>query len=268
MQGYLPISRTIEVVSVDTPLGDMYMIAGDANGDKVINLFDLAKVATAYDAAPGAPNWDERADINGDGSVNIFDLVLVSQNFDRYGPTDGSQQGKPAGGALAAADAPAAKTAADAVNARLVVRNPKATYFAGDKVTVAVEVDDNTNVYGASVDLPFDPAVLRFVSAHPGDLLVDEMFFNPPTVKDGANGLKFVQLVGAQLGAMPTGPRGYTVFEATFSVGCGTAILDLGGADFKLSSPAAVELPSSASGSARISTTCILLPLLQVDRER
>lgn len=268
MQGYLPISRTIEVVSVDTPLGDMYMIAGDANGDKVINLFDLAKVATAYDAAPGAPNWDERADINGDGSVNIFDLVLVSQNFDRYGPTDGSQQGKPAGGALAAAAAPAAKTAADAVNARLVVRNPKATYFAGDKVTVAVEVDDNTNVYGASVDLPFDPAVLRFVSAHPGDLLVDEMFFNPPTVKDGANGLKFVQLVGAQLGAMPTGPRGYTVFEATFSVGCGTATFDLSQASLALSSPAAEPLPFAASGSARISTTCILLPLLQVDRER
>ena len=51
-------------------------IAGDINGDGVVDIFDLVFVAKALGNTE--PN---DADVNGDGVINIFDLALVASNF-------------------------------------------------------------------------------------------------------------------------------------------------------------------------------------------
>jgi len=57
-------------------LTDLTLRAGDPNGDCVVDLFDLIKVASSLgELQPGA------ADLNSDGAVDVFDLILVSSNF-------------------------------------------------------------------------------------------------------------------------------------------------------------------------------------------
>ena len=275
MAGYLPISRTIEVVSVDTPMGVMDMLAGDANADLKIDLFDLTIVASVYDIEYGAPGWDNRADINGDGAVNIFDLVLISQNFGLRGPTDGTLAGKYAGGG--AADSAEAKTAvanAPTAQARLVNRTPQTVYRHGDRLTVAVELDNLVDFYGGAIDLVYDPAVLGVVDLNPlqngvqvqpGDLFPATAFFAPrDQVVTRPDGKQAVRFAGVRREADPVSGQGVLV-EVTFEVqGCGATTLDLSQAHLDLSNPAGEAISATLEGSVPVGGAfCLFLPLLQ-----
>ena len=61
-------------------VGTITLLAGDLNGDDVINVFDLAIIASALDTS------DPKADLNGDGIVNILDVALIASNFGQQGP--------------------------------------------------------------------------------------------------------------------------------------------------------------------------------------
>jgi hypothetical protein len=58
--------------------------AGDANGDDVVDIFDVVKVALAFGSKPNDPNWDPGADLNGDGVVDIFDVVKAALTFGQH----------------------------------------------------------------------------------------------------------------------------------------------------------------------------------------
>lgn len=51
------------------------VLAGDATGDKAVNIFDLVQVRNQLNQPVTAANF--RADVNVDGAINIFDLVAV-----------------------------------------------------------------------------------------------------------------------------------------------------------------------------------------------
>lgn len=57
------------------------VIVGDATGDGVVDIFDLATVALAYGAREGEPEYDWCADMNEDGRVEVRDLAIVSINY-------------------------------------------------------------------------------------------------------------------------------------------------------------------------------------------
>jgi hypothetical protein len=48
----------------------------DVNRDGIVDLYDLARIARAYN--PQHPASDTYADLNGDGQVDLFDLVLFA----------------------------------------------------------------------------------------------------------------------------------------------------------------------------------------------
>jgi hypothetical protein len=65
-------------------------ILGDINGDGVVDIGDVARVAAAfgsygpnslYPGCPAASRWNPDADINRDGVVDIMDIALVAHNF-------------------------------------------------------------------------------------------------------------------------------------------------------------------------------------------
>ncbi|MCS6776552.1 MAG: dockerin type I domain-containing protein [Chloroherpetonaceae bacterium] len=62
------------------------LLAGDANDDNAVDVFDLAVLIDSFDSAEGDPNWnDGAADFNCDGAVDVLDLALLIQNFDQAG---------------------------------------------------------------------------------------------------------------------------------------------------------------------------------------
>jgi hypothetical protein len=79
--GYLSALRPSVVVlsGQDVRLPDLDLDGGDANGDCLVDLFDLVIVSAALD--PSRPASDPRADLNADGVVSVLDLVLVSMHY-------------------------------------------------------------------------------------------------------------------------------------------------------------------------------------------
>lgn len=54
---------------------------GDANGDNVIDLSDLALILAAYAATEADPFWDPAADLTNDGIVDLADLAELLSQF-------------------------------------------------------------------------------------------------------------------------------------------------------------------------------------------
>lgn len=75
------LAQTDVTANVDsTDLGSITLLAGDINGDNIINIFDLAYMASNYQSV------DPLADLNADGVVNIQDLALAASNYLQEGP--------------------------------------------------------------------------------------------------------------------------------------------------------------------------------------
>ncbi len=59
---------------------DEYLV-GDTNGDGIVNVLDLLRLARAFGATAGDAGYDAAADVNGDGAVNGVDLLLLAESF-------------------------------------------------------------------------------------------------------------------------------------------------------------------------------------------
>ena len=79
----LSVSSNIEGISSFgfdvTIIGDS--LPGDANGDDIVDIFDLTKVQIGYDSKLGESNWIPEVDFNKDDIIDIFDISIVTQNF-------------------------------------------------------------------------------------------------------------------------------------------------------------------------------------------
>jgi hypothetical protein len=91
--GYLPAQADLQTgLQAVLPegeaykLGELNLLAGDINGDNLIDILDLASIANRYQSN------DLTADINADGRVDILDLVLVAGNYGQQGPVTAWRQ--------------------------------------------------------------------------------------------------------------------------------------------------------------------------------
>ena len=83
--------QLIEVILLDSYLTDIdktlahgtakVRIAGDANGDRKVDTFDLYRLGRAYSSDPYKPNWDPDCDFNGDERVDNIDLTILNTNY-------------------------------------------------------------------------------------------------------------------------------------------------------------------------------------------
>jgi hypothetical protein len=64
-----------------TPLPTITLIAGDIDGDNVIDQFDALTIGMNYNKA-----IPSEADLNNDGIINVLDLELLAKNYRKTGP--------------------------------------------------------------------------------------------------------------------------------------------------------------------------------------
>jgi hypothetical protein len=58
---------------------DFFLLAGDANHDRVVNFADLLTLAKNYNRTGGATLAE--GDFNGDGAVNFADLLILAKHY-------------------------------------------------------------------------------------------------------------------------------------------------------------------------------------------
>jgi hypothetical protein len=85
--GYLSAQASAEQISQISGdgvgalnLGSIQLLAGDVNSDNVIDILDLAYMATRFHTS------DSLADLNADGLVSILDLATAASNYRQSGP--------------------------------------------------------------------------------------------------------------------------------------------------------------------------------------
>lgn len=135
--GYLRAEKPIDAAVVEN--ANTELVAGDANNDGSIDLFDLVIVAANYDTTPLG---DPRGDINSDGAIDILDLVLAASNYGAQSPTSW--------GTTSAKSASAATPAGVSIALRGVGKGKP-----GSIVWAEVSVQGR-DVYGVDVALSFD----------------------------------------------------------------------------------------------------------------
>lgn len=58
-------------------------IIGDIDGNRVVNIDDLALIAISYGSTPTSAKWNPYADLNHDGKIDFPDLAIVASNFNK-----------------------------------------------------------------------------------------------------------------------------------------------------------------------------------------
>jgi len=93
--GYYVISGTASSVPDEITLPNNYKaapsmvmvtVAGDADGDKKVNIFDILEVQDHWYPGPplGPGGYDINVDIDNDNKINIFDILIVQANWDKH----------------------------------------------------------------------------------------------------------------------------------------------------------------------------------------
>jgi len=62
----------------------------DTDGDGIINILDVVRVAKAFGSSLGDPAWNPWVDFNQDGKINILDICPLARSFGKtYGLAEG-----------------------------------------------------------------------------------------------------------------------------------------------------------------------------------
>jgi hypothetical protein len=56
-------------------------LAGDVDGDRAVDIFDIVRMAGVYGVTKPDPRYDPNCDVDGDGDIDIFDLVAAAGHY-------------------------------------------------------------------------------------------------------------------------------------------------------------------------------------------
>ncbi len=191
LKGYIPMQRVGVSVEggVTTVMDDAKMWGGDTNDDEVVDVFDLVRVARRLHSVPPS---DFYVDLNQDGEVNVQDLVIVARGLHKDWP------------------APWEAEAASALRARAAgpvyvrVSPEHQVGEVGELLTVTLQLEQVSNLFGVDVQLTFDPSILQVEDADPDTRLVQITpggfpDLGPPDMKLG---MVFTNTVDNEMGVL------------------------------------------------------------------
>jgi len=89
VKGNYTISVVADIVPGEVDVGNNVLaggwvfvtIAGDVDGDRDVDIFDIVRMAGVYGMSKLDPRYDSNCDIDGDGDVDIFDIVAAAGNY-------------------------------------------------------------------------------------------------------------------------------------------------------------------------------------------
>jgi ABC-type transport system substrate-binding protein len=73
-----------EITASDNTKYDGYVfvtIAGDVDGDRDVDIYDIVRMCGVYGAIQPDPRYDPECDIDGDGDIDIYDIVAACANY-------------------------------------------------------------------------------------------------------------------------------------------------------------------------------------------
>ena len=87
--GAYTLSAEADTVPGETDIADnlfiggtiFVTIAGDVDGDKDVDIYDIVRLAGTYGASKPDPRYDPNCDLDDDGDIDIFDIVIGSGNY-------------------------------------------------------------------------------------------------------------------------------------------------------------------------------------------
>jgi len=77
---YPQFSTTLSTKKIDI----LTTVYGDINGDRKVDMRDVALAAKAFGTSPGDERWNPIADINRDSKVDMKDIAAIAKNFGKY----------------------------------------------------------------------------------------------------------------------------------------------------------------------------------------
>jgi len=88
VRGNYTLSAVAETVPGETDTADntfdrwvFVTLAGDVDGDRDVDIFDIVKMAGVYGVKLPDPQYDPNRDIDGDGDIDIYDIVAAAGNY-------------------------------------------------------------------------------------------------------------------------------------------------------------------------------------------
>jgi hypothetical protein len=79
--GFLSAQGSVTLSTGSISMPTITLLAGDIDGNNVINQFDALTIGMSYNA-----NTPAAADLNNDGIINVLDLELLAKNYRQTGP--------------------------------------------------------------------------------------------------------------------------------------------------------------------------------------
>jgi len=88
-KGSIRVMANCTIVTGETDTADNTMVygyifqtlAGDIDGNRVVNIFDIVRMGGAYGYKRGQPKYDPNSDLDDNDVINIFDLVAAALNY-------------------------------------------------------------------------------------------------------------------------------------------------------------------------------------------
>ncbi|MFN8499993.1 MAG: S8 family serine peptidase [Anaerolineae bacterium] len=196
------------------------LMAGDVNGDGVIDLRDLVTLAANY--GQSVPPADARADLNGDGAIDLLDLVMLGFNYGREGAQPWAASAAMSAAKSVAPPVTQIDRAGDAAKRpplrsagdELALAQPGQA-LAGQEFDVAVLYTGWEDIAGADVTVRYDAARLELLDVREPTqdaLLAAAQRF---TVVKAADPSGRVRYAAARLGR-PTGAGGSVLLTLRF----------------------------------------------------